>query len=100
MICFKLGMMLAYDTLQFDSSLNDLIFIWGHGKARICAVILLKLHESTQMLVMVVYVRKMTVKMSLSMANMGHLRICSSCFVWVFFSFLFFLNWHQDRVKD
>ena len=68
-ICFKLGM----NDLDVHSSLQ------GHKKADACAVILLnKLHEATQMFIVIDYVREMTVKKSF-MVNMDRLSTSSSC---------------------
>ena len=57
-----------YYSLQFDSSLNDLDVLsrsQGYEKARSCAVILfVKFHEAAEMLVMVDYVREITLKNS------------------------------------
>ena len=57
----------------------------------LCSHSVLKLHEATQMFVSVDYVRKMTVRSSVSMANMDHLNICSSC-VLFYFVFVFVSN--------
>ena len=51
-----------YRTLQFDFGLNDLDVhsrSQGYGKARTCGV---RLHEATQMLVIVDHVMEMTMK--------------------------------------
>ena len=60
-----------------------LLFTQGHrimGKARTCAVIV-KLHEETQIFMMVDRVKEMTVKKSCKYGNMDHLSSCSSC-IW------------------
>ena len=59
-----------------------LMFTQGYRKARTSAVIVLSLHEATQMLVMVDYARKMIVKNSKSPVTMANNMDClstSSC---------------------
>ena len=45
-----------------------------------CSHCVVKLHEISQLFMMVDYVREMTVKSPVSMGNMDHLSICSSFF--------------------
>ena len=68
LICFKLGMML--NTTQLYTLIPDrmiLMFLQGHGvkgKVNLYGHSVVKLHEATEMFVMVVYVGKLTVKKS------------------------------------
>ena len=83
LICFKLDMMID------STKLYSLIPVWMTlmstqcqrvtGKLELVGHFVVKLHEATQMLMMADYVRKMTVRSPVSIANMNCLSIYSSC---------------------
>ena len=90
---------------QFYSSLNELdvhTSSQGHVKAITCAVILLKLHDVTQMVVIIAYVREMTVKKSCKYGEYGsfeHLLFLFSilCLIWRLSLWENRTEWHGEN---
>ena len=80
---FKLGMIIdmtkLYSLFQFGWPWCLLKVIVSQESENLCSYSVVKLHEATQIFMMVDYAREMTVMKS-CVANMNCLNICSSCY--------------------